>query len=130
MSDTPHTVDDLLDLWDDHAAPCESQMRHPSMWTPRRLRVVGSPWTVEEVQPGYWAALHNGTRRAEPNHLTDVEAFRLVCLLAEQTRVEPEGPRPAEDRRSLLRGLGWAVPASAVMWAVAIWAAGRIGGAW
>jgi hypothetical protein len=129
MTDTPHTVDDLLNLWDATTAPVEAQLRHPSRWTPRILRVVGSPWTVEEIAPGLWGAFHDGTQRAEPNKLSDLEAFRLVCLLAETSRAETPGPRPAEGRR-FAAGLCWAVPAALAIWALAIWLGGRLGGAW
>jgi hypothetical protein len=129
MTDTPRTVDDLLDLWADTAAPSEAQLRHPSQWTRRVLRVIGSPWTVEEIAPGLWIACHDGIQRADPNKLSDLEAFRLVCLLADQSRAEAPGPRRADGRR-FARGLCWAVPASLAIWALAIWLGGRLGGAW
>jgi hypothetical protein len=135
MTDTPHTVDDLLDLWDDHTAPTEPmlalELHHPSAMELRVIRVVGSPWQAIEHTGGTWSFTCHGETIWGPMTSTVDDAFRLLMQVHRDPspRAESQGLRPGPTPR-FWRGVAWALPASLALWAVIIWAAGRLAGKW
>jgi len=131
MTDTPHTVDDLLDLWDDHAAPTESQMRHPSQYRPSIINVIGTGMQVVERTDGTFA-VSNGHVWVSEGHPTGAEAYFVALDLHRRSRAEAPGARLVEvddDPLGVFVGLGWAFGITATF-AGAVWVLGRVRGAW
>jgi hypothetical protein len=120
MTDTPHTVDDLLDLWDDHTAPCESMLRHPSAMELRTLRVIGSPWQAVEHTGGTWSFTCHGETIWGPMTGGVDDAFRLLLEVHRDPspRAESQGrPVPDSDPLAPARGIILATAVMALVYA-------------
>jgi hypothetical protein len=113
MTDTPHTVDDLLDLWDDHTAPTESMLRHPSHYRPTVANVLGTNMQVVERTNGTFA-VSDGHRWVSEGHATGADAyFAALALHRCRPRAESQGrPVPDSDPLAPARGI---ILATAVM---------------
>jgi O-methyltransferase involved in polyketide biosynthesis len=118
MTDTPHTVDDLLDLWDDHTAPCESMLRHPSQ--PLTLRIPGSAWQAIEQPDGRWTYTANGEVIWADMTGSRYDAWLLLLDVHRDPspRAESQGrPVPDSDPLAPARGIVCATAAMACVYA-------------